>query len=228
VKLLKDLLPEHVKRLVRKEAVDLPPIQFHVPPAHHQTVTKSDSQKQNFYHNSKADFSKLTKMKNFEVTQDFIDYIKSLENPHFVGYNKSSKLWTPHKSPEGGLPTIGYGHKMTSSEVNSMSGGITDADAEKLLQNDLLTASRAVKSYVSSHFGDIDLTNEQMEMLTEFAFNLGSLNKFPKFTEAVVKNNWEVANREYKRTYVDSSGTRKELTNRNAAFFDRFLSNKVA
>jgi GH24 family phage-related lysozyme (muramidase) len=152
-----------------------------------------------------------------------------LENPNFVGYNKSEDKWLPHKSPEGGLPTIGYGHKMTATEARSMADGVSDETAEKMLHNDLETASRVVKSYISSHFGNnVDLGNDQMEMLTEFAFNLGGLNKFPKFTEAVVKKDWATANREYKRSYVDAGGQRHELASRNLAFFNRYLSDKVA
>lgn len=225
---LRDLIPEHIQRELKKEAIDLPPIKFTVPPAHHQQVSKKQNHGQNFYHNPKADLKKLKHMQDFTVSDDFADYIKSLENPNFVGYNKSTEMWMPHRSPEGGLPTIGYGHKMTSGEVSTMGGGITDAQAEKLLQNDLETASRTVKSYLSSHFGDSELSNEQMEMLTEFAFNLGSLNRFPKFTEAVVKSDWETANKEYKRSYVDGGGVRHELTNRNLAFFNRYLASKVA
>jgi GH24 family phage-related lysozyme (muramidase) len=117
---------------------------------------------------------------------------------------------------------------MTSSDVNHYAGGITDAEAVKLLASDLETSSRAVKSYISSHFGKVDLDNGQMEMLVEFSFNLGSLSKFPKFVEAVVKKDWQTANKEYKRSYVDGHGQRHELSNRNIAFFKRYLSDKVA
>jgi hypothetical protein len=45
---------------------------------------------------------------------DFVEYIKNVENGVKSGFNKN--LWFPHKSPEGGFPTIAYGHKLTSSQ----------------------------------------------------------------------------------------------------------------
>ena len=42
------------------------------------------------------------------------DFIKAVENPAQVG--KKGDVWFPHDSPEGGLPTLGYGHKLTLEE----------------------------------------------------------------------------------------------------------------
>ena len=55
-------------------------------------------------------------------------------------------------------------------------------------------------------------------MLTDFAFNLGGLNKFPKFVDAVLRNKWDIVKKEYQR---GSGG--KLLKGRNSAFYDRFL-----
>lgn len=220
---LKDLLPENIRRELNLEAFDMPPspppIQFHISPP---------TAKQSFYQNKDVNFNKPTKAKDFRMSRDFIDYVKNIENDAKVGYNKSLKRWLPHSSPEGGLPTIAYGHKLTQQELSTMSRGITDEEAEKLLQKDLEHASRAALSYVQDKFGKTQLTDEQIEMLTEFVFNLGSLKKFPKFTEAVIKRDWRTANKEYKRSYVDPSGNRKELSGRNVAFYKRYLSDKVA
>ena len=66
-----------------------------------------------------------------------------------------------------------------------------------------------------------DLSRKQQEMLTEYAFNLGSLRGFPKFTKAVVEEDWATARNEYKRTYK-ANGKRYELA-RNKFFYDRYL-----
>ncbi len=60
---------------------------------------------------------------------------------------------------------------------------------------------------------------KQEEMLTEFAFNLGGLSKFPKFVDSVLRNDLNTMNKEYKR-YVGN----KELTGRNTAFYSRYLT----
>jgi len=63
------------------------------------------------------------------------------------------------------------------------------------------------------------LSQKQSEMLTDFSFNVrGGLKTFPKFTDAVLHNQWDIVKQEYLRK---SNG--KNLTGRNKAFFDRFL-----
>ena len=44
-------------------------------------------------------------------TDNFIDYIKSVENPKF-------SAGPVHDSAEGGNKTYGYGHKLTDTEKN--------------------------------------------------------------------------------------------------------------
>jgi GH24 family phage-related lysozyme (muramidase) len=181
------------------------------------------------------------------MSPDFIDFIKSVENPNKVGY-KNGK-WYPHKSPEGGLPTIGYGHKLTQSEVNTLSVGVDEKTVVGLLKRDLLRARDVVykdhKEWVATTIKDLQkkfpnnafyknlkytdpifsISEDQLNMLTDFVYNLGSLKSFPNFKHAVFMKDWKTAKKEYKRSYVDSSGKRKEL-GRNSIFFDKFLANK--
>ena len=153
-------------------------------------------------------------------TNDFINYIKFVENGQKRGYDKVKKLWFPIKSVEGGLPTIGYGHKIKdNTEPQSMKKGMSDSDVSSLLQKDLDIAHGHVKDYIKRVYKvDLLLTPRQSEMLTDFAFNLGGLNKFPKFVDAVLRNQTEKIKHEYKR---HAGG--KELKGRNHAFFNRFL-----
>lgn len=143
----------------------------------------------------------------------FIDYIKKVENQGKVGYNTEKKLWFPHKSFEGGSDTIGYGHKIQKGE--DYSKGITNAQAEDLLKQDLAKA----KQQVYKELGGVKLTPQQEEMFIDFVFNMGTLKKFPKFTEFALKNDLEGMKAQYKR-YAGG----KELKGRNTEFLKRFLA----
>jgi len=169
---------------------------------------------------SKVDASKIKPTDQPAITQSvqksvgsFTDYIKKVENQGKVGYNVEKKLWFPHKSFEGGSDTIGYGHKLQKGE--DFSKGITDAQAESLLKTDLTKA----KQQVYKELGGIKLSPHQEEMFVDFVFNMGTLNKFPKFTEFALKNDLEGMRSQYKRY---AGGT--ELKGRNSEFLKRFLS----
>jgi len=155
----------------------------------------------------------VTKPSNISFDQSFVDYIKRVENAGKTGYNKQKKLWFPHESFEGGSDTIGYGHKIQKGE--DFSKGITDAQAEVLLKRDLEKA----KNIVNKEVGGRQLSKKQMEMFVDFVFNMGTLNKFPKFTEFALKNDLQGMKAQYKRF---AGG--KELKGRNSAFLQRFLT----
>jgi len=156
-----------------------------------------------------------------DLSPEFINYIKTVENGSKVGF-KNGK-WFPHKSPEGGLPTIAYGHKLTTNEVERLSNGISNDEAEKLLKQDLSLAKKKVYSDIKTMFGiQVPLDQRQEEMLIDYAFNLGTLKGFPKYTRAVIDKNWKEAAKEYKRTFADTKGERHEL-DRNKVFFNRYL-----
>ena len=168
----------------------------------------------------KVDASKIKPTDQVAITQSvkksigsFTDYIKKVENQGKVGYNTEKKLWFPHKSFEGGSDTIGYGHKIQKGE--DFSKGITDAQAESLLNTDLAKA----KQQVYKELGGVKLTPQQEEMFVDFVFNMGTLNKFPKFTEFALKNDLEGMKSQYKR-YAGG----KELKGRNSEFLKRFLA----
>ena len=182
------------------------------------------------------------------LSPDFIEFIKSVENPNRIGF-KNGK-WYPHQSPEGGLPTIGYGHKLTHDEVDTFSRGIDDKAVLELLKRDLMRAQDVVhkehKHWVIKRIKKLQqkfpnndfyknlkptdpvfkLDADQLNMLTEFVYNLGGLKSFPTFTDAVFSKDWKTAKMEYKRSYSDKTGKRKELVARNDAFFKTFLANK--
>lgn len=143
-------------------------------------------------------------------------------DPDYVAYIKDQE--GAIKDPSGfhkayrdsvGVWTIGYGH--TGEDVKP---GIKwpETKAETQLKRDLQAAEDRVRAYVKKNFPGKTINDTQLKMLTDFAFNLGGLSKFPKFTAAVVNKDWKTASQNYKR-YAGG----KELTKRNNDFFNKFL-----
>jgi GH24 family phage-related lysozyme (muramidase) len=152
-----------------------------------------------------------------EFSPDFIKYIKTVENSIYAGFDKQKKLWFPYKDIAGW--NIAYGHKLEDDEIINFKNGIDQKTAEKILIQDLQIAKQRMRNYIKKTYNvNIMLSKKQEEMLMDFSFSLGGLEKFPKFTDAVLRNNWNTAKKEYIRS---SAG--KKLTGRNEAFFNRFL-----
>ena len=90
---------------------------------------------------------------NSEFSPRLIKYIKKVENAGQKGKRtviidgKPEERWFPHKSPEGGKMTIGYGHKLTANDEQSekIKQGLTDAEVEYLLIKDLNKAKQTVQ-----------------------------------------------------------------------------------
>lgn len=152
-----------------------------------------------------------------EISSDFINYIKSVENSSKVGFDKNKKLWYPYKDIAGWH--IGYGHKLENDELKTFQVGIQDKDVDKLLTGDLSIAKKRIDEYIKRVYKvNLSLSKKQEEALLDFSFNLGGIDKFPKFVDAVLKNRWDLVKQEYIRK---SAG--KEIKGRNQAFYNRFL-----
>lgn len=68
-----------------------------------------------------------------------------------------------------GIPTIGYGHRVLPGE--SFPDGVTQAQAQAILANDVKSAESAVQRLVT-----VPLTQGQFDALVDFVYNLGSGN----------------------------------------------------
>ena len=80
-------------------------------------------------------------MTSILTNQKFIDALKSVENSVRAGWDNKKSLWFPHKSVEGGMPTIAYGHKVLNVQEHEVfNKGITEEQALKLLEQDMKTA----------------------------------------------------------------------------------------
>ena len=156
----------------------------------------------------------------------FYEYMASVENGIYKGWNKSKQLWYPHASVEGGAKTIAYGHKIKKGE--DYSKGITHEQSVKLLVADIAIASGVAKKVVDgkSGAGTYDkLSSTQKEMLIDFAFNggRGLLLDYKTFVAGVVKNDVSVIAKHYHRNYT-KNGKLVRLKGRNDQFAKRFLA----
>ncbi|MDB4929176.1 MAG: hypothetical protein JWM10_1660 [Myxococcaceae bacterium] len=72
-----------------------------------------------------------------------------------------------------GLPTVGYGHKLTAAEIASgaFANGVGEATATRLLRADAATAVQAVNRLVT-----VALTQARFDALASFVYNVGAGN----------------------------------------------------
>ena len=145
-----------------------------------------------------------------ETMRRYLAALKDQENNIKAGY-KGGK-WYPHKSPEGGLDTIAYGHKLTS-KTGPYYQGITDQQAEQLLQGDVLKHQAIAKKQVDKKYGEgtfDNLPQDRQMLLVDYTYNLGTLSGFPSFVDATVKGDKDKMIKEHVR-YGDG----KPLKRRN-------------
>lgn len=142
------------------------------------------------------------------IEQSYLDDLKFLENGIKKGYENG--IWKPHKSVEGGLDTIAYGHKLKKGE--SFKKGLTEEEANKLLIKDYKEHKKRAKDRIDSQFGKgafDKLDPKKQVVLTDYEYNVG-LRKFPKFAKAVIEDDKDTMLKEYKR-YSDKD----EMKQRN-------------
>ena len=132
------------------------------------------------------------------ITNDFMKKVMQWENNKDYkpgGWNADKQRWFPHKSPEGGLPTIAYGHKLTPSDVSRdrFKNGISDSDALELLKNNLFTASLTAARLVNN-YKKLPVNVRQGLINAIYRGELKSTHKTVKFMN---DGNWSAAAKEY-------------------------------
>lgn len=135
-----------------------------------------------------------------EITPQFKELLKNWENSKEYkpgGWNKSKEKWFPHRSPEGGTPTIAYGHKLTSADVSSgkFNNGITDEAALALLAKDLEIARSKAMALVPS-YSSLPISTKQALINACYRGELSD-KKSPKTLNHMRNNNWKAAAEEY-------------------------------
>jgi len=172
------------------------------------------------------------------INESFENYIKNVENaPLLKGKFKDFR----HKSKEGGLDTIGFGHKLTEEE--NKNNKVYQYDLSKITKNNFLEISNDIlrqdlekteKILIEIH-GDkfINLDTRRKQMLIDMQFNIRNFEKpevYKKFKKALFDGDEKGMNKEYKRGFYPSKKDRENKTNyqtlgRNKDFKEYFLDN---
>lgn len=163
----------------------------------------------------------------------FLEMLREVENSVRAGYSNGE--WQPHASPEGGTRTIGFGHKLSKAEeagnfvempdgtrIDLNQRGLTEQEVEALLLRDVErhkgVARRQWNASQSTSFDS--LSPLYQELLTEIAFNIGTLHNssgnwgWPSLAKAMISDDVEEVKNQLMRSFTTSSGERRQLTNR--------------
>lgn len=176
---------------------------------------------------------KITQM---STENNFVKALAVVENNKNLpfetsGYDSKSKLWTPHKSLEGGTDTLAYGHKLTKQEVKSgivyinnkpivYKNGISNELAYDLLHQDITIKQEALRKNIKDFN---QLPKKYQLVLTNIAFNVGSVTEqnFPKLLKAIRNNNDTLVRKEMLTSYLnDKTKKRIYLTERRDMIAD--------
>jgi len=189
---LKNLLRE-IQLKEGPVAADLPPVKFVMPPADHAYGKAASDAAGKPYTQPNIDFRDISSgNSDSQLVSRAANVIKAFENSKNNpkgGYNKQLKKWFPHKSLEGGAATIAYGHKMQPGE--DYSRGLTDSEAERLLEKDIRSKIRLAQSKMKN-FDGMPLTVKIAVINALFRGDMG-----PKTMDLLSQNKFAQAAREY-------------------------------
>ena len=161
--------------------------------------------------------------------------MKTVENDKLLDGNVANFR---HKSKEGGLDTVAFGHKLTEEEnKNNMVYGYDLSEikastspervleiSNDILRQDLEKAEKILTKNYGNKFINLDLRRKQM--LIDFQFNggAGMVTLFKKFRTAVFAGDEKTMKKEYIRSFKAANGTRKTLARND--FFKKYFLNK--
>lgn len=145
------------------------------------------------------------------LTNDFLKRIMQWENSIKAGWNNKKQRWFPHKSVEGGNPTIAYGHKVTDQDIrsNRFKQGLSQSEAVNLLNKDLFSASQIAARLIDSYYS-LPVNVRQALINAVYRGELRSTHKTVKLMNA---GKWKAAADEYinRVDYKSSSGVRNRM-----------------
>ena len=170
----------------------------------------------------------------------FVQAIKDVENNYALA-RRSGEIkptgvsgefvWFPGKSPEGGLPTLAWGHKLTPSEWESkkiygksFAHGMTDADVHGILLQDIENCeNRAAKDW-DRYQGDkakmpwSSLKEAYRAVLVNLAFNAGLVKEgkwvWNNVAKGIIAGDDNLVVSSMVTSYKKPDGTRVRLTSR--------------
>lgn len=153
-----------------------------------------------------------------ESYQSFSNQLKSGENGQNKGYDNESGLWFPFDVGINNEQNIGWGINMSTlsaADKKRFSKGVSTEEIEGLYNERISSHLNKSQKHITSLGGNWDSFPDNIKLaLTDFSYNLGSLKKFPKFTQAIIDNDLATAKKEYKRFYTQN-GKRTEMVGRN-------------
>ena len=169
------------------------------------------------------------KKDNFN-NESFSTYIQTVENDKLMSGNLKAFR---HKSPEGGLDTVGFGHKLTAQEQKTNTvynydlSTITKDNVLEISNNILRKDLEKTEKILINTYGDkfINLDNRRKQMLIDMQFNVRNFDKpkiFKNFKKALFTGDEEGMRKEYTRVFTDKDGQVKSLA-RNKFFKKYFL-----
>ena len=156
--------------------------------------------------------------------EEFFRVLKEEENARLEGFDKESGTWMPHKSAEGGTDTIGWGHKLNSTE---QAGGyvvigkekvpfaqLTMDKADRLLKQDFNIASNKAKNWIGE--GWDTLSGAKKTLAAELAYNVKTYDQYDDFKKKVLDGDASFID-EINRGYRDKEKNYIPLTKRTEA-----------
>ncbi len=153
---------------------------------------------------------------NVSITDILIKYENNINNPK-GGYNKTLKKWFPHKSVEGGLDTIAYGHKLIKGE--NFNNGLTDSEAVELLKKDISIKEESAKKLIPKY----SKFPQYVKNAIINAMYRGDIG--PKTIQLINNNQWDKVSSEYLNNANYKSGSSSGIKIRmkdNADAFDTY------
>tara|TARA_R100001594_G_scaffold150610_1_gene212718 strand:- start:4032 stop:5873 length:1842 start_codon:yes stop_codon:yes gene_type:complete len=178
--------------------------------------------------------------------------LSQAENAQKKGYDAKTGLWKPFATGVGDEMNIGYGINIahfSAADREKFSKGITEKEMNKMFNAQIAKHLDKSRDYINTWDGSWTRRNrstgEVMSgntgytgstgnwealpdnvklALTDYSYNLGGLEKFPRFVTAVMNNDLATAKEEYKRHYYQGD-TKHEMTSRNNMIHNMLFKN---